>query len=323
MKILEKAKEVRDIVYCLIKEKMKFLCLYTTNRCNSRCKICSIWSFQNKIDLRPEAVEKILSSGIMKKNPEIGLTGGEFILSPYSHEIFEVCKRYTPTKNIIIYSNGLLTKNLVDFCKKNDVERVQISLDGRRETYKKMRGVDGYERVIETIKSLKDINVDVRLTFVLSPLNGVRDYLHVKNISKMYNLSELGVIVYDTREIFQPRIKTKKLKDLRPYHKSIYLNSYYKWRDGKINLSCLNPRIILSVMENGDIVYCQNFGRKLIMGNVYENNMEKIKEKIFETSKKYINCNECWLSSQRAPDNLLHYLKIDGIMKKIIMGKTR
>jgi MoaA/NifB/PqqE/SkfB family radical SAM enzyme len=320
MKIIEKSKEAKDIIYCLVKRKMKFLCLYTTNRCNSRCNICSIWSYPNKIDLRPEAVEKILSSGIMKKNPEIGLTGGEFILSPYSSDIFEICKNYTRTKNIILYSNGLLTKNLIDFCVKKGVERVQLSLDGGKETYKRMRGVDGYDKVIETIKNLKAINIDVRLTFVLSPLNGVKDYLHVKNICEKYNLPEVAVIVYDTREIFKPKIKQKRLLDLRPYHKSIYLNSFYKWQEGKLNLPCLNPRIILSVMENGDVVYCQNFGRKLIMGNVYNDEMNKIKDKIFETNKEYINCNQCWLSSQRAPDNLLHYLKMDGIMKKIIQS---
>ncbi len=317
-KIIEKSKELNDIVYCLLKQKIKFLCLYTTNRCNSMCNICSIWSFPNKIDLKPEAVEKILSSNIMKKNPEIGLTGGEFLLSSYSDDIYEICKKYTKPNNIIIYSNGILTKKILDFSTQHNVKRIQISLDGNKKTYKKMRGVDAYKMVIKTIKELKNTGVDVRLTFVLSPLNNIKDYLHVKSIAEKYDLPEVAVIVYDTREIFKTKIKSDKLSDLRLYHKSIYLNSYYKWREGKLDLPCMNPRIILSVMENGDVVYCQNFGRNLIMGNVYSDDIEKIHKKIIKTNKKFINCNKCWLSSQRAPDNLLHTLKIDGFIKKML-----
>lgn len=318
---LEKMNELLDTINCLITKKFSFICLYTTNRCNSRCNICSIWSFPNKIDLKPEAVEKILSSGITKKNPDIGLTGGEFILSPYADEIFEVAKKYTKIKNIILYSNGILTEKLKIFIEKHNVKRVQISLDGNRKTYIKMRGVDCYNNVIQTLKALKDIDVDVRITYVLSPLNTVKDYLHVKEIQEKFGLPEVGVIVYDTREIFKTKIKPKKTYDLRKYHNSIYLNSYYKWKESKLNLPCLNPRIILSVMENGDVVYCQNFGRNLIMGNIYKDKIKNIKNNIMKTSHNYINCNKCWLSSQRSCDNLLHFAKLDGIMKKIIENR--
>lgn len=51
--------------------------LFATNRCNSRCRICSIWSETPKTDMDIKIIKDILEAKSVEKNAIYDLIGGE------------------------------------------------------------------------------------------------------------------------------------------------------------------------------------------------------------------------------------------------------
>ena len=69
-------------------KKLSTLMIYSTTKCQSRCKHCSIWQKpEEHLSLRD--IQKIMASRCVTKNTVVGLEGGEFILHPESTAIME------------------------------------------------------------------------------------------------------------------------------------------------------------------------------------------------------------------------------------------
>ena len=60
-----------------------------------------------------------------------------------------------------------------------------ISLDGAPSTYKKSRGVNGYEKTVECIKQLSPIT-DCGIVMTFAKWSTLADYTHVRNIADRY-----------------------------------------------------------------------------------------------------------------------------------------
>jgi MoaA/NifB/PqqE/SkfB family radical SAM enzyme len=106
----------------------------------------------------------------------IGLEGGEFLLHPDALEIMEWFKNHHPNYDLL--SNCLKPDKLIHAVKQYKPRRLWISLDGDKDTYKYMRGRDGYENVLNVIEALKDV-LPVSVMFTLSPYNDYSDLQHV------------------------------------------------------------------------------------------------------------------------------------------------
>ena len=66
-------------------------------------------------------------------------------------------------------------------------KHLYVSLDGDRETYKQMRGCDGYDRVIRVVETLKD-EVPLSLMFCLSPWSSFDDMKYVIDLALHYHI---------------------------------------------------------------------------------------------------------------------------------------
>lgn len=285
-------------MYSCWKRKIQNVSIFATNRCNSRCKICYIWKETPKHDLDKSVVEGILRSRLLSKSCFIGLVGGEFLLHPDYEGIIETVRK--KTNNYVLYSNCILADRLIEAVEKFRIPNIQVSLDGDRETYKKVRGVDKYESVIKVIESLKG-RTRIGVTYTINPLNSRNDLMHVMGIVKRNN-ANISIGIYDRREMFHTELGKNIGYDISGMFKSNFLDSYKLWAGKNLNLPCLSIRSNLTIMPNGDVPLCQN--KSAPVGNLYKENVDDVWRRMAPLQDENRNCNGCWLPCQRGFDNL-------------------
>lgn len=179
-------------------KKLSTLMIYGTDSCDSKCKHCMVWAKRPIKHLPFEKIVEIMNSKCVSKDTVVGLEGGEFLLHPEADKILDWFKKNHP--NFDLLSNCLKPENVVEAVKKYTPKRLFISLDGGKETYKYMRGKDGYEKVLYVIEKCKDI-VPVSAMFTLSPYNSFEDLDHVIGVCKSYNI-DVRIGIYNDIEFF-------------------------------------------------------------------------------------------------------------------------
>lgn len=164
------------------------LMIYSTTACQSRCKHCNIWQKRPVEHLSLDDIKQIMQSRCVTRKTTVGLEGGEFILHPQAEEIMAWFQANHP--NYTLLSNCLTPHRVIDAVRRYHPRHLYVSLDGNRETYLKMRGCDGYDRVIEVVEALKD-EVPLSLMFCLSPWNSFDDMAFVIDVAKQYSVDAL------------------------------------------------------------------------------------------------------------------------------------
>jgi MoaA/NifB/PqqE/SkfB family radical SAM enzyme len=139
------------------------LILFVTKKCNSRCKHCFYWQEINSADfeMTTDQYRKLAKSFNAPINTLL-VSGGEPFLRKDLFEIIKAFHQENKTRKVNIDSNGLLTdeipKVVENMLKAIPVDlSVQISLDGFKDTYKKIRGVDGFEKAVSTVQKLLEL----------------------------------------------------------------------------------------------------------------------------------------------------------------------
>ena len=160
-------------------KRLSSLMLYATDLCDSGCKHCLIWTKRPTTVLSLDTIKKIMQSKCVHSSTNIGLEGGEFLLHPEAEVILSWFRTHHP--NFDLFSNCLRPDHLIAMVKKHPPKRLYISLDGPRETYRDMRGKDGYDSVLKVIQALKG-SVPIFVMFTLSPYNDFDDLEHVAEL---------------------------------------------------------------------------------------------------------------------------------------------
>ena len=162
--------------------------LAVTYRCQSRCRMCSIWQINEHDDAPPHIYEK-LPTTLM----DVNLSGGEPFLRKDLAEIVRVVHDRIPRARIIVSTNALMGDALVpralELVKIDPGIGFGISIDGIGEMQDFIRGVKGaFDNAVAVAKGLKAEGVDnIRFAFTLTRENA-------DHMIKVYELArELGV----------------------------------------------------------------------------------------------------------------------------------
>ena len=102
--------------------------------------------------------------------------------------------------NYTLLSNCLAPSKVIEAVKKYKPKHLYISLDGNKETYKTLRGRDGYDKVIQVVESCKDF-VPISFMFCLTPWNTFEDMDYVIQLAKHYNI-DVRIGIYNTMDFF-------------------------------------------------------------------------------------------------------------------------
>lgn len=269
--------------------------LYLTNRCNSCCIMCNHWHQRPKHDLSPKIIRELLDDRNVDPDSFL-IEGGEALLHPKIEEILPLFKN----RRYIFLSNGLLPERLKELVEKFAIPHVAISLDGKRKTYKKIRGVDGYDKVLRSITLLKG-KTNLGLAYTITPWNDLNDFSHVKRICKK-NKIPLFLSIFANMEYMgqnRPEIPVDPYFD---QNENLYIAHYNDWVKGKVKIPCFFMRVASVIHPNGDVVLCQR--KSLVLGNLYKRSFSQIwnSKKTIAIQKKHQRCNLCWTSSHRSFD---------------------
>ncbi len=308
-------------------KRLSQLMIYSTTSCQSRCKHCNIW--QKPIEhLSLDDIQRIMQSRCVTKRTTVGLEGGEFILHPQALEIMAWFHEHHP--NYTLLSNCLAPNRVIKAVRLHHPRHLYVSLDGDRETYKRMRGRDGYNQVIQVVETLKD-EVPLSLMFCLSPWNSFDDMAFVIDVAKHYHV-DIRIGIYGTMAymvdgdlksasnesgISNPLQQTELLtttdfisKIPRSIHQTQenfdFVVLYDQWRNGHLRLRCQSIMSSLVVHSNGDVPLCQN--RDIMLGNIYRQSLDDIFNSMRSCHTQCHhskNCNGCWINFHRKYDIIL------------------
>lgn len=174
-----------------------------TGRCNFNCKMCYVHGdnceeMKNElpadwwIDLGRQAIE----AGTVF----LLLTGGEPIL----HKDFTRIYRELSQMGFVISinSNGYLLKGeILELFREYPPNRINISLYGTSDdTYEKFTGVRAFSTIMENVKTLREMNIQVRFNCSITPDN-------VHDLEKIYKIGqELGLYIKATPYMY-PQVR--------------------------------------------------------------------------------------------------------------------
>lgn len=299
--------------------------IYATNSCQSRCRHCNIWQKPNDT-LSKDEIVSLMSSRCISRNTTVGLEGGEFVLHPNAAEIMEWFRNNHP--NYTLLSNCLLPQKVIDLTIRYRPKRLYLSLDGNRETYKSMRGVDGYEKVIKVVEELKDA-VPISLMFCLSPFNSFKDMEFTIDIAKKYGI-DIRIGIYGTMAYFDTKeemLQTQGAEYLSQIPANIhdtqenydFVALYDQWRNGKLHLRCNSITNSLVIHPDGNVPVCQNLD--VILGNIKEKKLDEIFNSVGSIGvqcRLSKECNGCWINFHRKYDIILLRNLEKVFSKKII-----
>ena len=292
-------------------KRLSQLMIYSTTLCQSKCKHCNIWQKRPVEHLSLDDIRRIMQSRCVTSRTTVGLEGGEFILHPQAEQIMAWFHEHHP--NYTLLSNCLAPHRVIDAVRRYQPRHLYVSLDGGRETYQRMRGCDGYERVIEVVEALKD-EVPLSLMFCLSPWNTFDDMAYVIDIAKHYDI-DIRIGIYGTMAFFDTTSELLTASDfVKQIPQSIhdtqenydFVALYDEWRNGHLRLRCQSIMSCLVVHSNGDVPLCQNLD--VVLGNIHEQSLDEIFNGVSacQTQCHYSHsCNDCWINFHRKFDIIL------------------
>ena len=149
--------------------------------CPGKCVNCNIWQYDKTIiknEIDTTIFENVLKSKILKDTNYFDLTAGESQLSTKYLEVIKLIAKYK--KDAFIHTNISgwypkihfeITKEALKYIDKKNF-RIDISLDGSKESYEKVRLVkDGFSKVMQTMKLLKSLNINLRVVMIVYKQN--------------------------------------------------------------------------------------------------------------------------------------------------------
>lgn len=281
--------------------------VYTTTTCNSRCKTCNIYKKTTE-NLSLNAIQSVIDFVSERNDSTIYFEGGEFFLHPNYEQILEMAKNI----NYCIISNGQLTERIVNAVDKYNIKRMAFSLDGDRETYKNVRGIDGFQNLMNTIDRIKG-KTEIHIDSTINPWNTYEDIKWVRDFCKengfkhsvqsMYPINFFDLAVNNISDYYFD------IKDL--LENSSFISNTLNYFNGEIYLPCLNVRETIVIYPSGDIPLC-HMRDDIILGNLNNASLKDIMSdsKVLEIQKQSLKCNQCWLNCQRIIDvKLFEYME--------------
>ncbi|MDP2907443.1 MAG: radical SAM protein [Nanoarchaeota archaeon] len=293
-----------------------------TYRCNSRCKMCDIWRVDGKKfkDIPLIKLKQILSNKILRNAGTIAITGGEPFIRQDLYKICNLIKEKFPSKKIILSTNGLLEKGIINSLEKvTDKSNITLilSLDSIKKN-DRLKGIKGSsEKIMNTIRMIKFKfpKIKVFMKFTINPWN-YDEILDIYELSKKENVGFLIKSIENLKDYitvlnykknkrrflfkdYQKKIILKQLKRLRydqlkrlKFKHSVFTNeliTYFSKKNYTLS-NCTIPYYSVFIIQNGDVYLCRRFKP---IGNIYTNELNEIWNS--ETAKKIRNskCNSC------------------------------
>lgn len=300
-----------------------------TNKCNLRCKMCTIPLSQENRELTREEIGDIISQAGRMKIREAVLTGGEPFLRRDLTEIIKCCVK-NRLRSVLTSNGTIIDETMAQEVIRSGLNHIHFSLDGLEKANDFTRGDGSFKKVIQAIKVMDDIrrkcdsglSIGIACTVMnhnledLPELLGYADELNVDVInfqpllndnsntrgereSKFWvDANRLSVV----DEVIE-KIKTYKRRRITLYEEPSLrlLGKYYKRNLSTSDWKCFGGYKTVFICvddDNSRLVYtchgiCGNLAKKSLKDCWFSPEARKLREK----SKKCRNlCLQCCYS---------------------------
>ena len=174
--------------------KHDYVRISITDKCNLRCRYCipptGVKLLPHDQILRNEEFIKLIKIFVKMGVGKIRFTGGEPLIRKGFIDIISETRNIFPGITLCLTTNGILLGEHIDGLLKNDVKKLNISLDTlSKEKYKDITGRDNFDTVISNILTAEktgffDLKVNcVLFKSTLKELDDFLDFFKEKNIS--------------------------------------------------------------------------------------------------------------------------------------------
>lgn len=273
--------------------------LELTYKCNHRCIHCYNNSADNKWDYEGMLTVKEWENVCEQLN-ELGIlqcviSGGEPLLM--GDDLFSIMDVLHKNKvKMVFISNGmLLDEKKVEKLRKYKFDWFQLSIDGcSSETYRIMRGVDGFEKAINALYLLRKAEIPITIAHAVTKVN-----LHELSdmVDFAYNMGAVKLVISPFELVGRAIVNSEQLRLSDEEYIQVYslLKSKMNEYAGRMEIS-VPPESVVSlqsdlykknsvmlVRPNGDIKF--NCLSPFKIGNVREKSLKEI----WETIGKSVN----------------------------------
>lgn len=173
---------------------LKSLNISVIDSCNHRCTMCSIWKNGQQPVLSLEFMREALgrSQPSLSEVIDLSLTGGEPFLRKDIIKLTQAILHFLPKIQILfINTNGSMPKRVVEYAvavsRMSPKTIISVSLDGGRDVHKRIRGVDSYDKAIETLRLVNGLglpNVSAMIsTTITEPEEATLILHHVQEVA--------------------------------------------------------------------------------------------------------------------------------------------
>lgn len=248
----------------------KFIQIENTNFCNATCIMCPHTSMKRKKKIMSQKdFEKIINN-IIKNYPSIKtiiITGfGEPFIDKGILEKIEFLNKAYPKLNIDIYTNAsLLKKELTDKVLKQNIHKINFSLNGTKRTYKKMMGLN-YEDTIKNVLYFLNKKREMKKKF---PLVNISMMIMKENEKEITEFENFWIDKADSVMIYPPSDWAGKKKinyaTSNPFKKK-------KW-------PCRVLWNFITIDVDGNLIMCcRDYESKIKFGNLLKEDVKNIFE---------------------------------------------
>jgi MoaA/NifB/PqqE/SkfB family radical SAM enzyme len=177
---------------------LPILVLYLTDGCNSRCVTCDIWRNPRR-NMKMELVEQIAGELKPLSVRQVVLSGGEAMQHPKWPEI---ARRFRAEGvRVSLLTNGLLLRKQIDDVLAS-VDDVIVSLDGgTAATYDAIRGVDGFDLILEGIRLVRAGGLPVTTRTTVQRAN-YREIPQIIEAAKSADVTSISFLTVDVSNPF-------------------------------------------------------------------------------------------------------------------------
>jgi radical SAM protein with 4Fe4S-binding SPASM domain len=278
---------------------LRYAVIEITNRCNLRCPHCASTSGHAREDeLSLDEIRALLATIERLGGEEITIIGGEAFLRD---DWYEVCAAVNElSMRLILISNGLLIRSDDVLAKLRGLRPhlIGISIDGAtRESYRALRGVDGFDHCVALVKRLRDdghAEVNAITTVMKANLRefdafaglfdgtGITWQVQIANrggerFGREHFISrdEYAWLARKMRDVFvdRPGVRLRHMDDFGYFPLDPKLRFLHETWHG-----CVAGVELIGVRSNGDVLGCLSLGDDFVEGNLRREALESIWE---------------------------------------------
>ncbi len=176
--------------------------IYITELCNSRCITCNAWKNKKEDQLSTVAWVDILRQIRQTGVSSVEFVGGEPLLRRDLPELASEAKRLG-FSTILVSSNGfLLDRNHINNLIQHGVNSFHISIDGMRDIYKFVRGVDWFDKVVNAVQVISERKIPLLILTTLVRQN-IAELETIVSMAERYGFLWFANILENMKFLFK------------------------------------------------------------------------------------------------------------------------